>query len=526
MNAVLPTAPNPASGGAAVARATEPRAGRGGGPLTSDFGGQLAQALGANDASPGVASVPERSPALPQDNRALPQAAPAAQEAASAEPAIAPSEQPEPAQAIARAPDSTGGARRAASRDRGGASESSSEAAAPARISGQQEPSPAPAVTATPASMPGQPIQALAGQRNGASANAGVGGPVQAASPDLEALSGQHDSTSAEATAPSDTAPLASQRGRSSASESSSKAAAPARISGQQEPSPAPAVAVLPAAVPTGPIQTVAGQDSASQRNAADDEPVQAASPSPEQPPARHDLTTSDAAAAQDTAPPALPREVLPLHQATVAQPTPDTFASASSPSLANAPALPSSVQPDVPTPTMHAASLPAAPSPSPTHTSPPGPVAQMTPALVHVSAPNDGTQRITIRLDPVELGELHVRIERPQEGPVQVTVEATRPETLQLLRQDEPALHRALDQAGLPSEGRIVVLQSSAEGGSQRQGTAEMSGGTSSGGGGSQGSSRGSSQGWSQHGENGSAPGRQSRPSGGWLRAGVNITA
>ena len=110
----------------------------------------------------------------------------------------------------------------------------------------------------------------------------------------------------------------------------------------------------------------------------------------------------------------------------------------------------------------------------------------------------------------------------------MQVTVEATRPETLQLLRQDEPALHRALDQAGLSPEGRIVVLQQpSAENGGQRQGAAETDSGTSASGGGSQGGSRGNSQGWSQRGSsNESAPDRQSRHAGNWLRTGVNITA
>lgn len=165
----------------------------------------------------------------------------------------------------------------------------------------------------------------------------------------------------------------------------------------------------------------------------------------------------------------------------------------------------------------------PPAPPASPAHPSPPGPAAQLAPALVHVAAAADGTQRVTVRLDPAELGTLHVRIERPHEGPVQVTVEAARPETLQLLRQDQPALHRALDQAGLPAEGRVVVLQQASSEGASPQGVSSETGGASSGG---QGSGRGG-QDWDRSGSGADgAPQDQARRRDAWLRAGIDITA
>lgn len=155
-----------------------------------------------------------------------------------------------------------------------------------------------------------------------------------------------------------------------------------------------------------------------------------------------------------------------------------------------------------------------------------PGPAAQLAPALVHIAAAPDGTQHVTVKLAPVELGELRVHIERPREGPVQVTVEATRPETLQLLRQDQPALHRALDQAGLPPDGRIVVLQqASPDAGSQRQATPSGAGSALTGEGGS--SRNGGGQGWGGYGSGADeAPGERPRRRSAWLRAGINITA
>lgn len=83
----------------------------------------------------------------------------------------------------------------------------------------------------------------------------------------------------------------------------------------------------------------------------------------------------------------------------------------------------------------------------------------QIAPAIIRLDADATGNQRLTIRLDPVELGQLEIRIERSADA-TRVNVLVERPETLALLRRDQPALERALDQAGMSSEQRDIVLQ------------------------------------------------------------------
>ena len=77
-----------------------------------------------------------------------------------------------------------------------------------------------------------------------------------------------------------------------------------------------------------------------------------------------------------------------------------------------------------------------------------------------------DGGTRLTLRLHPAELGSVQIRIDRPADTPVQVSVTVDRPETLNLLVHDQSQLHHALDQAGVPANGR--VLQFSLAGGGQ----------------------------------------------------------
>ncbi len=70
-----------------------------------------------------------------------------------------------------------------------------------------------------------------------------------------------------------------------------------------------------------------------------------------------------------------------------------------------------------------------------------------------------DGTQRLTLRLDPPELGQVHVRIDRLPDTPAHVEITVQRPETLVLLLRDQPQLQRALDQAGVPADGRSITF-------------------------------------------------------------------
>ena len=149
-------------------------------------------------------------------------------------------------------------------------------------------------------------------------------------------------------------------------------------------------------------------------------------------------------------------------------------------------------------------------------------PAEQLAAPLLHFAAKPDGAQSLTIKLDPVELGELRIRIERGGDGPVQVTVEATRPETLRLLHQDEPALHRALDQAGLPAEGRVVLLQHAPSDGGARQNATYA--GDAGGGGDRQARQGGHDREVAEAGDVDQRSGASEIP--GWTRAGINITA
>ena len=84
---------------------------------------------------------------------------------------------------------------------------------------------------------------------------------------------------------------------------------------------------------------------------------------------------------------------------------------------------------------------------------------AQIAPALVQMGHAPDGAQRLTVRLEPPELGQVQVRIDRPPEAPARVEITVEKAETLTLLLRDQPQLQRALDQAGVPAEGRSVTF-------------------------------------------------------------------
>ncbi len=132
-----------------------------------------------------------------------------------------------------------------------------------------------------------------------------------------------------------------------------------------------------------------------------------------------------------------------PVAASPVAQPSPLTAAPP-----ANAPPHHASVPPAV-------ASRPSMPG------EPPASVAsQVGPALASfaASAAHSGApQNMVIRLDPMELGRVQVRIERSPDGSARVDLVVERPDTLLLLLRDQPHLHRALDLAGVPSADRTL---------------------------------------------------------------------
>ncbi len=116
--------------------------------------------------------------------------------------------------------------------------------------------------------------------------------------------------------------------------------------------------------------------------------------------------------------------------------------------------------------------------------------------AALHVGT--DGSSKLTIRLDPAELGHVRVEITRGQDGASSVTVAVERVETLGKLQADLTHLHLALDRAGVP-EQRSLVLHLAPQ---------DQAGGASAGssGGGQPGASGGGGQGGQNHGFRSSA--------------------
>ena len=74
--------------------------------------------------------------------------------------------------------------------------------------------------------------------------------------------------------------------------------------------------------------------------------------------------------------------------------------------------------------------------------------------AVEIVARAQDGLKRFDIRLDPPELGRIDVRLDVDHGGKVTSRLIVERAETLDLLRRDAPQLERALQQAGLNTEG------------------------------------------------------------------------
>jgi len=66
----------------------------------------------------------------------------------------------------------------------------------------------------------------------------------------------------------------------------------------------------------------------------------------------------------------------------------------------------------------------------------------------------SSGKSRFEIRLDPAELGRIDVRIDVDRNGQVTSHLTVEKPETLSMLRQDAPQLQRALNDAGLSTNG------------------------------------------------------------------------
>jgi len=98
-------------------------------------------------------------------------------------------------------------------------------------------------------------------------------------------------------------------------------------------------------------------------------------------------------------------------------------------------------------------AALPAAAPPPAPHSSPP--VRQLAPVVVSVAIAG-GTARLSVTLEPAELGRVEISVERGAAA-AEIRILAERPETLALLQRDQRELDRALGQAGIgPEERRL----------------------------------------------------------------------
>ncbi|MEQ8397711.1 flagellar hook-length control protein FliK [Thalassobaculum sp.] len=73
--------------------------------------------------------------------------------------------------------------------------------------------------------------------------------------------------------------------------------------------------------------------------------------------------------------------------------------------------------------------------------------------AVKLVSSAADGGGRMTVRLNPEELGKVDVKLEFGRDGMVRALISAERPETLEMLQRDSRALEKALQEAGLKTD-------------------------------------------------------------------------
>jgi flagellar hook-length control protein FliK len=144
--------------------------------------------------------------------------------------------------------------------------------------------------------------------------------------------------------------------------------------------------------------------------------------------------------------------------------------------------ALPQQAVPSV-TPTGEPAATSAAAT-SLTHaTGPASPAEQIAPTLLTLAKATDGSQQMTVRLQPGELGMVQVKIARERSGATQIEITAENPTTLLALQRDQPQLHRTLDEAGIPATGRTVTyhVAEAAQAAANSNGSATSGGHTSS---------------------------------------------
>jgi flagellar hook-length control protein FliK len=127
-----------------------------------------------------------------------------------------------------------------------------------------------------------------------------------------------------------------------------------------------------------------------------------------------------------------------------------------------------------VTTPTLPMPELASTAGVAATHVSAAG---QIGPALLTLGTASDGTQQMTLRLQPEEMGTVQVRIDRAPDGTSQVNITADNPATLQLITSEQSDLHKALDAAGISATGRTVTFGLTSEGSASGTGSVNPTG-------------------------------------------------
>lgn len=168
------------------------------------------------------------------------------------------------------------------------------------------------------------------------------------------------------------------------------------------------------------------------------------------------------------------PGEVAPAAEEPVPHPSSGVTQAGSAPAEAG-PAVPERPNPaataiagaaataPAPAPTPHAEAPAPPPPPRP---APPAPVRQLAPVAIALALGPGQAPRLTVALEPEELGRVEIRVERGAgESGTAVQVIAERPETLALLQRDARELDRALQGAGIAVEAGGLRFSLSGEG-------------------------------------------------------------
>jgi flagellar hook-length control protein FliK len=100
----------------------------------------------------------------------------------------------------------------------------------------------------------------------------------------------------------------------------------------------------------------------------------------------------------------------------------------------------------------------------------------------VHLTkAAQNGQDKMTIRLQPPELGRIDIKLDISNEGMIKASIQVDQPATLDLMLRDQKGLEKALSDAGLKTDGGSLSFNLRGDGLPQRQNGGEQSQGQNS---------------------------------------------